>query len=160
MTSRRVEPLLWATAAVFLALGVLRWRFAVDASDLGVSPTQLVARAIPDPLGAAADRTAALAIDADPFRASRRPSSVAFAAQGDGAPVAPRAPRPPLAMAGSVGGPPWSAILDGVPGHDGSLIVTAGDTVAGLRIKSVRRDSVVVQGADTTWRLGVRKSWQ
>jgi hypothetical protein len=59
-------------------------------------------------------------------------------------------------LRGLVGGPPWNAILDGVPGHDGGFVVRAGDSVAGLKIRSVRRDGATIRGMDTTWilRLG------
>ena len=160
MRRRHVELALWAVAAVLSGIGVLGWRRASGAPVTAATRGAVVAPAVPEPFGAAADRAAAATVAADPFRATRRPSGVAFLAQGEAAPTAPRPPRPQLAMTGSIGGPPWSSILEGVPGREGSVIVSAGDTLGGLRIRSVRRDSVVVQGADTTWRLGVRKPWQ
>lgn len=159
MSRRRLELALWAIAAVLSAAGVIAWRRASTPTSPEIARAAAAPGAVPAPLGGAADRAAAATVEADPFRASRRPSAVAFVPQGEAAPAPPRPPRPSLAMTGSVGGPPWSAILEGVPGREGSVMVSAGDTIGGLRIRSVRRDSVVVQGADTTWRLGVRKSW-
>jgi len=65
-----------------------------------------------------------------------------------------------LALAGIIGGPPWEALLTGLPGKDGSFLVRQGDVIDGFRLRSVGRDSVVVQASDTTWRLAVKSPWQ
>lgn len=92
----------------------------------------------------------------DPFRLERKPANVAF-----GAPVvtalSPPKPRIQLVLNGIIGGPPWRAVLTGVPGHDGNTIVAAGDTVGGLRIRSIKHDGVVVQGPDTTWDFAMKR---
>ena len=95
----------------------------------------------------------------DPFRLERRPSTVAFGVL----PVAPTAPadpsrRPRLILSG-IFGPPWQAVLEGIPGREGSVVARVGDVFGELRIRSIRRDTVVVQGADTTWKLTVRHVW-
>lgn len=109
-----------------------------------------------DSLTALADRI----VDADMFRLARRPSSVAFGATGDGGPApVPAPPKPPLALSGMIGGPPWTGLLDGVPGHDQSVLVRAGDTLAGLHVRSVTKNRVVIVGLDTTWQLRVRDTW-
>ena len=98
-------------------------------------------------------------VDGDLFRASRSPSPVAFANAIEGAPPpAPKPPRASLAVTGIIG-PPWEAIVEGVPGRDGGVVVRRGDVIGELQVRSVRRDSVVIQGADTTWRLTVRRAW-
>jgi hypothetical protein len=51
-------------------------------------------------------------------------------------------------------------LLDSVPGRDGSVLVRKGDTLGGLRVRSIGRDTVIVQGVDSTWRLIVRQPWQ
>jgi hypothetical protein len=66
-------------------------------------------------------------------------------------PVTP--PKPRLVLRGILGGPPWDALIEGIPGREGSAVVRTGDKLAGLLIRSVRRDTVVVRGADTTWKL-------
>jgi hypothetical protein len=75
-------------------------------------------------------------------------------------PPPPKPPKPHLAVAGILGGPPWTALLDSVPGRDGSVLVKRGDTLGGLKIRSVGRDTVVVQGTDTLWKLVVKRPWQ
>jgi hypothetical protein len=68
--------------------------------------------------------------------------------------VAEQAPiRPTLTLRGIVGGPPWSVLVDGVPGHIGAVILSARDTLPGLRLRSVRSDTVVITGMDTSWNL-------
>jgi hypothetical protein len=97
----------------------------------------------------------------DPFRLSRQPATVAYspALEGLASPPVARPPRPNLVLRGIVGGPPWSAILDGVPGRDGSAVLRPGDSVGTVVVRAVGRDTVIIKGADTTWRLIVKRSW-
>lgn len=93
-------------------------------------------------------------IATDPFRLDRRPAEVPF-----GATVATANPVQVAPTVSGILGPPWKAVLEGVAGRQGSVLVAKGDTLGGLRIISVREDQVVIQAKDTTWRLGVRKAW-
>jgi hypothetical protein len=102
--------------------------------------------------------------DRDPFRLTREPSAVAYTTEPDGAPLPAPRPRPPIMLSGIVG-PPWAALLEGIPGHEGTYLARIGDTVARapsalLIIRSITHDTVVVRGADTTWRLTVRRVWR
>ncbi|HUK62590.1 MAG TPA: hypothetical protein VLV15_04625, partial [Dongiaceae bacterium] len=102
-------------------------------------------------------------VEYDPFRLARHPSPIIFRPELEGVPPAPRPPAPPhpvLALSGILGGPPWEALLDGIPGHDGSVVVRRGQALGPLRIRKITRDSVIVQGEDTTWRLGMKRVWQ
>ncbi|HXB23553.1 MAG TPA: hypothetical protein VNV25_02365 [Gemmatimonadaceae bacterium] len=96
-------------------------------------------------------------IETDPFRLDRRPSAIAYQAGLEGLAPAPRLPKPPIVLVGLVGG---AALIDGAPGHVTTVILHAGDTIGGLRIRRVGRDTVIVAGSDTTWRLTLRQSWQ
>jgi hypothetical protein len=101
-------------------------------------------------------------VDYDPFRVDHRPAAVAF---GEPAPsVTPAAPAPSplrtLALRGVVGGPPWQAVLAGVPNRNGNVVVREGDTLAGLRVVRTRRGSVVLQGRDTVLTLTLTQTWQ
>ena len=94
----------------------------------------------------------------DPFRMERKPSRVAFGAPPLPPPtVAPQVPRIRPTLGGIVGGPPWKAVLSNIPGREGGVIVATGDTVAGMTIRLVRQDMVIVKGADTTWTLTTRQ---
>jgi len=109
------------------------------------------------------DSAAKAMASSDPFRLERRPSTVPYGAEQEGAPVAPPPPKPPkpkLALVGIVGGPPWVALLDGVPGRNGSVLVHAGDTLVGLRVRTLGPKGVTITGLDTTWKLTLERPWQ
>jgi hypothetical protein len=112
----------------------------------------------PDSLAAAADAITAI----DPFRLEHRPSTVAYRPELEGTPPTPRPPAPPkptLALAGLVGGPPWAALLDGVPGRDESVLVHAGEVLGGLQVRRVSAAGVTISGMDTTWHLTLKHPW-
>ncbi|MBX6330548.1 MAG: hypothetical protein IRY91_01740, partial [Gemmatimonadaceae bacterium] len=75
-------------------------------------------------------------------------------------PPPPAPPKPALALAGLVGGPPWAALLDGVPGRDGTVLVHVGDTLGPLRVRSVSAAGVTISGMDTTWHLTLKRPWR
>lgn len=92
-------------------------------------------------------------ISDDLFRRERSAAEAPITAPATGLLHPPSPPKPRLVLRGLVGGPPWDAILDGVPGHEGSFVVRAGDTVGGLRIRAVLANEAIVQGMDTSWVL-------
>ena len=109
--------------------------------------------------GEVLDSAVELVVANNPFRLSRRPSAVPFGSERMAGAVVepPREPRPQLVLAGIVGGPPWVALLDGVPGRQGSVAVRQGDTVNALFIKEITRQGAVVTGSDTLWVLSLRR---
>mgnify|MGYP007135474208 CR=1 FL=1 len=118
---------------------------AGTARDVGVAP--------PESIDVAAARVA----ETDPFRLERKPASVAYRPDLEGVAPPPKPPKPRPVLDEIVGG---AALLDGVPGQTSTAILRVGDTLGGLRIRRVGRDTVVVTGADTTWRLTLRQAWQ
>ena len=107
-----------------------------------------------DSLGEAAANAAAN----DPFRLVNRPSGVRYDAKlegGAGAPAqfVPPPVRPAFALKAIVGGPPWSAVVDGIPGQPAGTIVRTGSSFDKLTVRSVGRDTVVIAAPDTTWKL-------
>ena len=167
MTRRRLELLLWLLTGAAASFGWVRWR----RTDLRPPPAGAAAfRPAPEVAGPPSGDVLTGAVRVitanDVFRLDRTPAPLAFNAQPAGGlpggmPPPPPMPRfrPPLAVSGIVG-PPWQAFLEGVPERSGSVVVQAGDTVAGLRVRSIGPNLVVVQGSDTTWRLTPRKAWQ
>lgn len=159
MSASKMELALWAVAVALAAIGVASALHAATGGD-SVSP-----RALPAGRSLAAQAAALPGpgeiVDHDVFRLVRRPSPVAYRPELEGVAPPPPPPklRPPLALSGILGGPPWEALVDGFPGHDASLMVRKGDVVGTLRVRSVSADSVVIAGEDTTWRLGLRRSW-
>lgn len=103
------------------------------------------------------DAAARVVAQTDPFRLDRRPSSVPYRPDLEGVAPPPKPPKPALALEGLVGN---AALIDGVPGRSTTAIVHAGDTLGGLRIRRIGRDTVVVSAPDTTWRLTLRHAWQ
>jgi hypothetical protein len=104
------------------------------------------------------DSTIAPWVASAPFRRSRRPASVRYSAGGaqtaSGAtPQAPSPPKPALKLRGLVVGAVSAGVLEGVPGREGPVLVRAGDTLSGLRIRQVTSSGVTIAGLDTTWHL-------
>jgi len=157
-----LRALLWLLTAVFFAGAVERARF-VSSTNVQRGGSQTAAPAFPQ-LPIAAESLNALAdhiVGADAFRITRRPSPVPFGATADArAANVPKPSKPALVLSGIVGGPPWIGVVDGVPGHDQTVLVHSGDTLGGLRIRSITKDHVLVAGLDTVWRLTVHQPWQ
>lgn len=167
MSASRSELALWSLAALLVVGAAAEWQLmrahAVIAARSAVESR--AATALASGGFATADSLAAwmrAAVDRDPFRLLRHPSPIAYQAVFDGVPASPAPPKPShpaLALAGIVGGPPWAALVEGIPGREGATVVRAGDTLGGLRIRAVGRDTVIVRGADTTWKLVLKRPW-
>jgi len=98
----------------------------------------------------------------DPFRLANAPSSVRYDPNNEGtiagaASYVPPPIRPNMILKAIVGGPPWQAMVDGIPGQPPGTLVRAGSTFDKLVAKDVGRDSVVIRGPDTTWVLTFRR---
>ena len=163
MSTRRIEVLLWLTGVIALACALAGSLQAVPpATGIPVAPALPLPaepRVPAETLFAAAERTAAR----NPFRLDRRPSSVAFSSALEGLPLPPpppqRSPKPALSLAGILGGPPWEALVDGIPGREGSVLIRRGERLGDLTVRSVSRDTVIIAGQDTVWRLTLKKAW-
>jgi hypothetical protein len=160
----REDLVLRVACSVALVAGLvaaIRWTAARPATApkqvVGLVPVAISYRG---PSSAEIDDTAGVIGDRDPFRLTREPSSVPYVAGHEGWVAPPPAPRPIVTLSGIVG-PPWEAVLEGVPGRAGSLVAAAGDTVSRaplglLVVRRVGRDTVVLVGTDTIWKLVVR----
>lgn len=147
-----MERVLWIASAVIAAVQLYD-RAHVDPLGLtehaGVPATPTASMFDQDSVSKATERT----VQHDPFRLERRPASVAFSTTPAGVPAAPvtAAPLPRIGLNGTIGGPSWQAILSGIPGHDGTVVMRAGDTLGGVLVRRVTRDSAVVRVKDSTW---------
>ena len=178
MTRRRWEQLLWACAIGLSLAGWVRWRSALPGADHASRPSL----AAPPPVRAAAPRGLGAASEVvargNPFRLDRSPAPMGSPAPGQlgmmmstgyppGSPGSYPAYTPPgpprmggaLRVTG-ISGPPWEALIEGIPGKQGAVVVRPGDRVEDLRIRSISADLVVVQGQDTTWRLQIKRTGQ
>jgi hypothetical protein len=160
--TRRLERSVWIIAVLFAAVAVVGWRAAgrrLREDTHGPRRTAIADTTIPGTPTALLAMVAEQVVARDPFRLERRPSAVAFGAQVMPAMAPDPSVRRPRLLLSGVLGPPWQAVLEGIPGREGSVVAKVGDVFGELRIRSIRRDTVVVQGADTTWKLTVRKVW-
>jgi hypothetical protein len=153
---QRTEALLWAGAALSLILSLIVARAAAP-EPLPVRAASVVEdarRLVPaESLGARVLRVVAT----DPFRIARAPSRVPFGSPpAASAPTVSAMPVPDLQLRGIIG-PPWSAVLESAAGGSLSLLVRAGDSVAGARVMVVRADAVTLRTPDTTWTLKLRR---
>lgn len=159
MNARAIETGLWAGALVVLAVGAAKSRRIL--AEEAIATPMVWPAPLPN-AAASADSLAVLQariVDADVFRLGRKPASVAYRIAGDSSATAPQtapSPKPVLKLVGIVGGPPWAALVDGIPSHDGTVLVHAGDTVGGLRVREVSATAVTVTGVDTVWRLSTK----
>ncbi len=65
-------------------------------------------------------------------------------------------PRPPaLEVVGTVGGPPWRAVVRGVPGAAGDVVVRPGDRFGLLVIASIERRRLTAIWEDSTFVLAM-----
>ncbi len=107
-----------------------------------------------------ADSLVRLVVSRDAFRSARRAASVAYDPQRAAMPEqSNQPPKPVLALVGLVVGAEPTAVIEGIPGVEGSRVVRVGDVVSGLRVKRVEGDRVVIVGMDTVWVLKVREPW-
>jgi len=163
VTLKRLELALWTGTIVIVVTGFVHWRAAA-------APT--LAPVVGFSVGSARDiskwpRTELVAASGiisggNPFRIDRKPSSVIFGATAPasfGTYVPPKPPTAPLKVSGIIGGPPWAAVVEGFPGREGGVLVRGGDVINSFKIHRVGRDTVVVIGTDTTWKLTVRRAW-
>jgi hypothetical protein len=161
MNVRSINAALLATASLGLALGV---RLAAWPLVRVVVPTPARAAAVVStavsPL--ASDSLAHSIVARDPFRVTRRPSNVVYDPVRLAQPATPPAPKPALVLVGIVwdSGRDATALVEGLPGVDGPRPVRSGETIAGLRVKAIKPDRVVITGLDTTWTLTVREPWR
>lgn len=180
--ARFAKPALWTLAALGFAVGGGRWA-ASDAEmqrrvDAAQEEQRRGGRAEGelDPISIfgtrdvlALARATTVIVERDVFQIGRRPSPVSFSLQPteeassdpkrSGLHTEPH-DRPTLGLGGIVGGPPWEAILEGVPGHENALVVRQGDTIDQLHVLRIGRDTVIVTGLDTTWILTLKRPWR
>jgi hypothetical protein len=162
MKRRLMQLGLWLATAATLAHTLA----AVSAADRGPStppPTLPGALAIPPrPTTELLEEAVSDIAERNLFRPER---AMAEASSVSAAPLGPMmgppAPstRPRLTLRGVLGGPPWDALIEGIPGREGAVVMRAGETQAGVTIRSIRRDTVLARGFDTTWALTLARSW-
>ncbi len=144
------------------AIGARRWNGARPVEAAPSLEIQRIRAARGDSLPALLDSAEERMVVNDPFRLANAPATVRYKPSLDGgvggAPAyAPAPVRPVMTLKAIVGGPPWQAIIDGIPGQPAGAIARTGSVFDKLTVRAVTRDSVIVQGPDTAWILSFRK---
>jgi hypothetical protein len=152
---------LLVTSVALSAVGIVRWTSALPGSVADRITVSSLRASVPAATDSALAEAEDLTITNDPFRLSNSPSSVRYdpatdnPTSGIGSPViAP--PRPTLVLKAIVGGPPWQAVIDGIPGQPPGTLAVQGSKFDRILVKTITRDSVIVQGTDTVWVLSFR----
>lgn len=76
-----------------------------------------------------------------------------------GAPI----PLPPGVMVSiievhAIAGPPWIAVMSGLPGHVNQAVVIPGDTAGSYMVRSISRDTVVLLVHDSLRRFSITRA--
>jgi hypothetical protein len=152
----RLEVACLFLSVLLILNGVQRSRSIIGGDSMGPMGTRI--GVVKGPTIADADSlddAVATIVANNPFRLSNKPANARFLSTMPG--VAPSAPmRPQFMLRAIIGGPPWSAIVEGIPGQTGGTVVTAGLAFDNVRIRAITRDTVVVQAPDTTWKLTLK----
>src|SRR5262245_8094002 len=121
MRSSVITAVLVATSLCASGAAWLRWKRALPtgAPDrVSISAPRVQAAVTTDSALAGAED---LTVSNDPFRLANAPSSVRFDPAAEAIGVASAStmpqPRPVLVLKAIVGGPPWQAVIDGIPGQ-------------------------------------------
>jgi hypothetical protein len=146
---------------VVIAGSLAAWATAIPASTIEqpASDAGVPAIAMSDTVALAASASRLRA--RDPFRVDRKPAQVLYNPWQPVVTTPPPPPpvRPPLALAGLVGGPPWNALIVGIPGREGGVLLQLGDSANGVRFVALRGDTAILAAFDTTWALTARRAW-
>jgi hypothetical protein len=120
------------------------------APAIAATPAALPAR------GPSPDSLATVATARHPFRLDRTAAPMPFdpLLSGDAPPSHP--PRPTLTLVGIALGAESAALIDGLPGTEGTRVLRVGEAFAGYIVRRVEEDRVLIAGPDTTWTLVVR----
>jgi hypothetical protein len=158
LTVTQADPIGRIDAPEQLSMELAFSTVAIEGEQPGPSPAT---RAVPvDSLHRSRANTI---VAGNPIRITRTPAPIAFALDSQPmrrvAAAAPAVSRAVLILRGIVG-PPWSALIEGIPGTAAATVVKAGDRFGDLHVVTIRKDSVIVRGSDTTWRLAVSRTWR
>jgi hypothetical protein len=160
MTRRHIERALWGCAALAVNAGLLGMRGAEPRTGGEIDELPVVATMTAPPTSAALDSAVDDITDRNLFRPERASAEEreGSPAPGSMAMIVPSS-KPHLVLKGVLGGPPWDVVVEGVPGRDGAVVIRVGESVSGITVRAIRRDTAYVRGFDTTWALPLTRTW-
>lgn len=140
-----------------VALAASAWRplapsHRAHERDGGANPVSVRARAAPP-------QWATLA----PFRRDRKFTDARYGMVATSqAPMVmvSREARPQLVLRGVIGGSTPTALVDGLPGIEGTRGMRVGERIGDLELTGVGRHEARIRGSDTTWVLVMREAGQ
>ena len=155
---------LWCAAGA-MALAALR---IASPSPVGRATAPSIAAAPAPAVHADAESLQTQAADlraGNPFRLQRTPTDRLYGTpQGvetsQAANGAPEPSLPALTLAGIVGGPPWSAVLESGQSERPGMLLRVGEEWNGIRVEWIRSDSVKLVTADTGWIVALKRPWR
>jgi hypothetical protein len=151
-----MERALWCGAVLSTGAGLVELRAGSPSAAAFEPATTLpmIAMVAPLPTSDSLESAVGDIADRNLFRPERAPPAARAPT-----PVAAPSARPQLVLRGVLGGPPWDAVVEGIPGREGAVVIQTGETTAGLTVRAIRRDTAYVRGFDTTWALPLTRSW-
>lgn len=162
---RRVTEVALTLLALMLGASAVR-RAAADESLTAPVPVPPAApRPAPRLSAAALESAGENVVRRNPFRISRAPGIVRVgqpvaSSAGESRPMVIAPVKPNLIVRAIVGGPPWSALLDGLPNGVAGVVVREGDVFGTLRIGAITPDTVAAMERDSVWKFTVNRNPQ
>jgi hypothetical protein len=156
MNSWILDRFLWAVSVGAVAVTVGQIVVAPKSSPVNqrsIPEMRAVLTYNPRELLEAADSVAST----DPFRLDRHPSQPALSPPTIASPSTNASEQLRMALTGISGGPPWRAIISGISGHEAGAVMKAGDTLGGIKVRTIRRDTVILQTRDSTLTLTLKR---
>jgi hypothetical protein len=146
---------LWVVVTIGIPAGVCEFAWVTRLAVASPSDPSLLAIKEESPRVRSNTLTGTLAIgDFDPFRLDHyTPLPKQAITSTESAPPT-KLERPFLLLVGTIGRQgDWQAFVEGIPGVRGVARLHANQKVGAVRVLLVARDTVVLMGLDTTWRL-------
>mgnify|MGYP001331351178 CR=1 FL=1 len=166
MTPRTLLWAAWSGTAIVAVVSAIAWATTPPPARR-LSARSIAAAELSTPPAPDSSRSATSVLQSrNPFRLDRKPTAVRYNPWQPAPPPAavnlpaPKPPKPILSLAGILGGPPWSALIEGLPGREGGVLIDVGEQRDGFRVIAVIGDTVFVVGADTSWALTPRRPWR
>jgi hypothetical protein len=155
---------LWLTCIALMAATVHAIATSVRMDPVAVAAAVPVPRIPPLPDSALLQQAADSLRQRNPFRLDRMPTARPFGTpeptEAPPVPVVAEVQRPVASVVGIVGGPPWKALIEGLPGQETGALLAAGEEWNGFLVKWIRRDSVMLVTPDTTLILILKQAWR
>jgi len=157
MIRRLLLVSLWCSSIVLFVRGATETYQLVHASSHAAVSVSVPSLAISEKRSTAPevyDTAMHEIVEGNVFRRHRSPAEPM--AQPAASIAMPVVQRPHLELRGLMG-PPWEVVLEGMPGHQSSVLMRVGQSIGGIKLTAVKRGTVLLSGPDTVWHLTLRK---